>query len=41
MRVAEAKRVKGLKEENRQLKRLVADRALNLEVAKDLLEKMW
>ncbi len=37
----EAKRLKGLEEENRQLKRLVADQALNLPVVKDLLGKKW
>ena len=35
----EAKRLKALEEENRQLKRLVADQALNLQVVKDLLGK--
>ena len=38
---SEAKRLKGLEEENRQLKRLVADQALNLQVVKDLLGKKW
>jgi putative transposase len=37
----EAKRLKLLEEENRQLKRLVADQALNLQVVKDLLGKKW
>jgi putative transposase len=37
----EAKRLKTLEEENRQLKRLVADQALNLQVVKDLLGKKW
>ncbi len=41
MQVAEAKRLKALEEENRQLKRLVADQALNLQVVKDLLGKKW
>jgi putative transposase len=36
----EAKRLKALEEENRQLKRLVADQALNLQVVKDLLGKV-
>lgn len=36
MEVGDARRLKGLEEENRQLKRLVADQALNLRV-KDLL----
>ena len=41
LQVSEAKRLKALKEENRQLKRLVADQALNLQVVKDLLGKTW
>jgi putative transposase len=41
LQVSEAKRLKGLEEENRQLKRLVADQALNLQVVKDLLGKKW
>jgi putative transposase len=39
--VPEAKRLQALEEENRQLKRLVADQALNLQVVKDLLGKKW
>ncbi len=41
MQASEAKRLKALEEENRQLKRLVADQALNLKVVKDLLGKKW
>ena len=41
LRGTEAKRLKALEEENRQLKRLVADQALNLQVVKDLLGKKW
>jgi putative transposase len=41
LQVNEAKRLKALEEENRQLKRLVADQALNLQVVKDLLGKKW
>lgn len=41
LQVSEAKRLKALEEENRQLKRLVADQALNLQVVKDLLGKRW
>lgn len=41
LQVSEAKRLKALEEENRQLKRLVADQALNLHVVKDLLGKKW
>ena len=37
----EAKRLKALEDENRQLKRLVADQALNLQVVKELLGKKW
>lgn len=38
---SEAQRLKALEEENRQLKRLVADQALNLQVVKELLGKKW
>ena len=41
LQVNEAKRLKALEAENRQLKRLVADQALNLQVVKDLLGKKW
>ena len=41
MQVTEAKRLKALEEENRQLKRLVADQALNLQVVKDVLGNKW
>ena len=41
LQVNDAKRLKALEEENRQLKRLVADQALNLLVVKDLLGKKW
>jgi putative transposase len=37
LEVNEARRMKQLEEENRGLKRLVADQALNLQVLKDLL----
>lgn len=39
LQVSEAKRLRSLKKENRQLKRLVADQALNLQVVNDLLGK--
>ena len=39
MHISKSKRLKALEEENRQLKRLVADYALNLRVAEDLLGK--
>ena len=41
LEVNEAQRLKLLEEENRQLKRIVADQALNLQVVKDLLGKQW
>lgn len=41
LQVNDAKRLKHLEEENRQLKRIVADQALNLQVVKDLLGKQW
>lgn len=41
MQVSEARRLKALEDENRQLKRIVADQALNLQVVKDLLGKKW
>ena len=37
LQVNEAKRLKALEDENRQLKRIVADQALNLQVVKDRL----
>ncbi len=41
LEVDEAKRLRGLEDENRRLKRLVADQALNIQVLKDLLGKTW
>jgi putative transposase len=41
LQVSEAQRLKALADENRQLKRIVADQALNLQVVKDLLGKKW
>jgi putative transposase len=41
MEVPDARRLKQLEEENRQLKRIVADQAFNLQVVKDLLGKKW
>ena len=40
MEVVEARRLKALEDENRQLKRLVADQALNLQILKDVLGKV-
>lgn len=39
--VPDAKRLKALEEENRRLKRVVADQALNIQVLKDVLGKEW
>lgn len=41
MNVTEAARLKQLEEENRRLKRVVADQALNIQVLKDVLGKEW
>lgn len=41
MEVNEAKRLRHLEDENRQLKRVVADQALNIQVLKDVLGKQW
>ncbi len=41
LQVSEAKRLRALEEENRRLKRIVADQALNLQVLKDVLGKEW
>ncbi len=41
MKVSEAKRLKQLEDENRRLKRVVADQALNIQVLKDVLGKEW
>jgi putative transposase len=41
LKVDDAKRLRALEDENRQLKRIVADQALNLQVVKDLLGKKW
>jgi len=39
LQVSEAKRLRALEEENRRLKRLVADQALNLQILKEVLGK--
>ncbi len=39
--VAEAKRLKALDEENRRLKMLVADQALDISLLKDLVGRKW
>lgn len=39
MEVSDAKRLRALEEENRRLKRIVADQTLNIQVLKELLGK--
>jgi putative transposase len=41
LEVSDAKRLRALEDENRRLKRVVADQALNLQVLKDVLGKEW
>ena len=41
MEVNEAKRLRKVEEENRRLKRLVADQAVNIQVLNELLGKEW
>jgi len=41
LEVSEAQRLKHLEEENRKLKRIVADQVLNLVMLKDLVSKKW
>lgn len=41
MQATDAKRLRALEEENRRLKRVVADQALNIQVLKDVLGKEW
>jgi putative transposase len=41
MNVSDVKRLKALEEENRRLKKLVADQALDNAALKDLLSKKW
>ena len=41
MEVSEAKRLKGLEEENRRLKRLVAELSLDVQMLKDVNSKKW
>lgn len=38
---SDAKRLRQLEDENRRLKRVVADQALNIQVLKDVLGKEW
>ncbi len=41
LQVSEAKRLKALEEENRQLKRIVAEQALDLAMRKDVAGRKW
>lgn len=41
MEVNEARRLKALEDENRRLKRLVADQALDIQILKDVNSKKW
>ena len=41
LQTSDTKRLRALEEENRRLKRVVADQALNLQVLKDVLGKEW
>ncbi len=41
MNVTEAQRLRSLEEENRKLKRLVADQALDIVALKDIVSKKW
>jgi len=41
LKVDEARRLRALEDENRRLKRVVADQALNIQVLQDLLGKAW
>lgn len=41
MEVSHLKRLKELEEENQKLKRMYADQALQLEMAKDVISKKW
>jgi len=41
MEVSDARRLKALEEENRRLKKLVADQALDMQILKEVLAKTW
>jgi len=41
LHVSDTRRLRALEEENRRLKRIVADQALNLKVLKDVVGKEW
>lgn len=41
MEVSDAKKLRSLEEENRRLKQLVADQALDIQILKDVNSKKW
>jgi putative transposase len=41
LELSEAKRLKSLEDENRRLKKLVADQALDIQMLKDVSSKKW
>ena len=41
LEVSDVRRLKGLEEENRRLKKLVADQALDIQVLKEINSKNW
>lgn len=41
MEVSDAKKLKALEDENRRLKRLVADQALDIQILKDVSSRKW
>jgi putative transposase len=41
LEVSEAKRLRALEDENRRLKRIVADQALDIQILKDVNSKNW
>jgi len=41
MEVSDAKRLRGLEEENRRLKKLVADQALDIQILKEVSLRKW
>mgnify|MGYP001424792319 CR=1 FL=1 len=41
MEISDAKRLKGLEDENRRLKRLVADQVLDIQILKEVNSRKW
>jgi putative transposase len=41
MEISDAKKLKALEDENRRLKRLVADQALDIQILKDMSSRKW